>query len=166
MSGRMNFQTPPTYDELKTMAGQVLGLSDWVLIDQDRINAFAECTLDRQWVHTDPERARRESPFRKPVAHGQLLLSLVSGLGQELNAIPENTQGVINKGIDNVKFLAAVPVGTRVRLRSTLMEFEIAGPRQYLARIFNAIEMEGRDPPALTCETVSMFYERAQKRPA
>lgn len=148
------------------MAGRELGLSDWLVIDQARIDAFADCTNDRQWVHTDPERARRESPFRKPVAHGQLILSLVSGLGQELNAIPENTQGVINKGIDNVKFVTAVPVDSRVRLRSTLMEFEIAGPGQYLARVFNSIEIDGRNEPALTCEMVSMFYERRQKRTA
>lgn len=162
----MGRKKPPTYAELMTMAGQELGLSDWAVIDQARIDAFAECTGDRQWVHTDPERARRESPFRKPVAHGKLILSMVSGLGQELNAIPENTQGVINQGLDNVRFLAPVPVDSRVRLRSRLLAVENVGPGQYLARILNTMEIEGGETPALTCETISMFYERRPRPPA
>lgn len=157
---------PPTYDQLLSMSGQLLGVSDWTLIDQGRINAFAECTGDRQWIHTDPERARRQSPFRSTIAHGKLILALVSALGQDMNAIPENTQGVINQGLDNVRFLAAVPVNARVRLRSTLMTFFPEGPGKYLARVFNAVEMEGRNEPVLTCESVSVFYERRNRRPA
>lgn len=157
---------PFTYTQLMGMAGQELGLSGWATVDQDRIDQFAACTGDRQWVHTDPERARRESPFRKTVAHGKLILSMISGLGQEMDIVPENTQGVIHQGLDNVRFLAAVPVDSRIRLRSRLMSVELAGPGKYLARIFNAIEIEGREAPALTCESVSVFYERRQKRPA
>ena len=160
----MGRKKPPTYAELMTMAGQELGLSDWAVIDQARIDAFADCTGDRQWVHTDPERARRESPFRKTVAHGKLILSMVSGLGQELGAMPENTQGVINQGLDNVKFLAPVLVDSRIRLRSRLLSVENIRPGQYLARILHTIEIEDRETPALTCEAVSMFYERRSSR--
>lgn len=159
----MEKKTAPTYAELMTMAGQELGLSEWVIIDQGRINQFAECTGDRQWVHVDPVRARRESPFRKPIAHGKLILSMVSALGQEINAIPENTQGVINRGLNDVKFLAPVPVDSRIRLRSQLISMNNVGPGQYLTRVFNTIEVEGNPTPALTCETVSMFYERRAK---
>ena len=156
---------PPTFEELPSLVGQVIGVSDWALVDQRRIDQFAECTGDRQWIHTDPERARRQSPFRTTVAHGKLILSMISGLGQEMNALPENTQGLVNQRLDNVRFLAAVPAGARVRLKATLMAFEPEGPGKYMARIFNAMEMEGRQEPVLTCESVSTIYERRRKPP-
>ncbi|MBX3596423.1 MAG: MaoC family dehydratase [Rhizobiaceae bacterium] len=155
---------PPTFVELKLMIGQDLSVSEWVLVDQNRINLFAEATGDEQWVHTDPERSRRESPFRKPIAHGHLTLSLVAALGQTIGAIPEETQAAINHGIQNVRFLSPVVVGSRVRLHSKLLAVDDAGPGQYLIRVGNWIEVEGQQTPALTCETITKFYERRARR--
>lgn len=157
---------PPTYDELKMMVGQELGVSPWVLVDQAMIQQFAECTGDRQWIHTDPERARRESPFRKTIAHGYLTLSLIGSLFQNIGAIPENTMAAFNYGFDKVRFFAPVINGARVRLRTTLLSVEDKGPGQYLVKAENTIEIEGGNKPALIAETLAMFYERRVRKPA
>lgn len=154
---------PPTFDELKTMIGHELGVSGWTVVDQSRIDQFADCTGDRQWLHTDPERARRESPLRVTIAHGYLTLSIVGALCYELGAIPENTQAAFNYGLDEVRFLAPVRVGSRVRLRATLLSMEDKAPGQYLMKFLNTIDIEGEETPALTAETLVMFYERRRK---
>lgn len=154
----------PTFDELKQMVGRELGVSPWVVVDQAMIQQFADCTGDRQWIHTDPERARRESPFRKTIAHGYLTLSLVGSLIQTIGAIPENTQAAFNYGLDKVRFLAPVITGTRVRLRTTLLSVEDVGPGQYLMKATNTIEIEGVEKPALIAETLAMLYERRKKK--
>ncbi|HEV2506755.1 MAG TPA: MaoC family dehydratase [Mesorhizobium sp.] len=156
-------KTPPTYEQLRAMIGQELGFSDWVEVDQTRIDQFADCTEDRQWIHTDPERAKKESPFRTTIAHGYLSLSLIGGLSQQMNVVPENTQAVFNYGLDKVRFLAPVRVGTRVRLRASLISVEDKAPGQYLMKFANTIEIEGEEKPALMAETLAMFYERRRK---
>lgn len=156
-------KTPPTYEQLRAMTGQELGVSGWVEVDQTRIDQFAECTEDRQWIHTSPERAKKESPFRTTIAHGYLSLSLIGGLSQQMNVVPENTQAVFNYGLDKVRFLAPVRVGTRVRLRASLISVEDKAPGQYLMKFANTIEIEGEEKPALMAETLAMFYERRRK---
>lgn len=156
-------KSPPTYEELRSMTGQELGVSGWVEVDQARIDQFAECTEDRQWIHTSPERAKKESPFRTTIAHGYLSLSLIGGLSQQMNVVPENTQAVFNYGLDKVRFLAPVRVGTRVRLRASLISVEDKAPGQYLMKFANTIEIEGEEKPALMAETLAMFYERRRK---
>lgn len=156
---------PPTFEQLRAMTGQELGVSEWVLIDQTRIDRFADCTEDHQWLHVDAERARRESPFRATIAHGYLSLSLIGGLCQQMNMVPENTQAVFNYGLDKVRFLSPVRAGSRVRLRATLVSVEDKGPGQYLMKFYNAVEIEGGEKPALIAETLAMFYER-RKKPA
>jgi len=155
----------PTYAELREMVGQELGVSDWIVVDQPMIQKFAECTGDRQWIHTDPERARRESPFRKTIAHGYLTLSLIGSLIQNIGAIPENTMAAFNYGLDKVRFLAPVITGARVRLRTVLVSIEPKGPGQYLMKALNTVEIEGSETPALVAETLAMLYERRKKRP-
>ncbi len=145
------------------MIGQELGVSEWVLVDQARIDSFADCTEDHQWLHVDPERARRQSPFRTTIAHGYLSLSLIGGLSQQMNVVPENTQAVFNYGLDRVRFLAPVKAGARVRLRARLVSIEDKGPAQYLMKFANEIEIEGSEKPALMAETLAMFYERRRK---
>jgi acyl dehydratase len=157
---------PPTYEQLRTMEGQELGVSDWMVVDQARIDQFAECTGDRQWIHIDPQRARRQSPFRTTIAHGYLTLSIIGCLSQEMGVIPENTQAAFNYGLDKVRFLAPVKVGSRVRLRATLLSMEDKGPGQYLMKVANTIEIEGEEKPALMAETLAMFYERRRKQVA
>lgn len=148
------------------MQGRELGVSDWMVIDQARIDRFAECTGDRQWIHTDPARARRQSPFRTTIAHGYLTLSIIGCLSQEMGIIPENTQAAFNYGFDKVRFLAPVKAGSRVRLRVRLLAMEDQGPGQYLMKVANTIEIEGEDKPALVAETLAMFYERRNRKVA
>ena len=146
------------------MTGEEVGVSDWIVVDQDRIDRFADCTEDRQWLHVDSQRARRESPFRDTIAHGYLSLSLIGGLCQQMNVVPENTQAVFNYGLDRVRFLAPVRAGARVRLRARLVSVEDRGPAQYLMKFANEIEIEGSERPALVAETLAMFYERRRKK--
>ena len=153
----------PTFEQLRDMVGQELGVSEWTLVDQTRIDQFAECTGDRQWIHVDAERARRQSPFRSTIAHGYLSLSLIGGLSQELGVVPETTQAAFNYGMDKVRFIAPVKVGARVRLRSRLLSMEDKGPGQYLMKAENTIEIEAEDKPALIAETLVMFYERRRR---
>ncbi|SFT77646.1 MaoC family dehydratase [Mesorhizobium sp. YR577] len=155
-----------TFATLKDAVGQELGVSQWTTVDQTRIDQFADCTGDHQWIHVDAERARRESPFRATIAHGFLTLSIIGSLGQEIGAIPENTQAAFNYGLDRVRFVAPVRAGTRVRLRSTLISLEDRGPGQYLMKASNVIEIEGDERPALIAETLIMLYERRQKKVA
>src|SRR4029453_8344740 len=104
--------------------GRELGVSKWVGVDQDRINASAECAGHRQWIHVDAERARRESPFGGPIAHGYLTLSLVAATVMEIGIIPPDAAGGLNYGLDKVRFIAPVKAGARVRMRATLLAVE------------------------------------------
>jgi acyl dehydratase len=156
---------PPTYEQLKAMLGQEIGVSDWTTVDQARIDQFAQCTGDHQWIHTDPLRARRESPFRTTVAHGYLTLSLIGAMILDMSIVPENTQAAINYGLDSVRFLSPVRAGARVRLRVTLVSMDQKGPGQYLLKASNTMEIEGEEKPALIAETLVLCYER-RKKPA
>src|SRR5271154_1410311 len=91
--------------------GRELGVSDWVVVDQARINAFAECTGDKQWIHVDEERAKRESPFGATIAHGYLTLSLLAALAIEIGLIPEDASAGLNYGLDKVRFMTPVKAG-------------------------------------------------------
>src|SRR5258708_40191723 len=119
-----------TLGSLGERVGQELGLSDWVTIDQPRIDTFASCTGDHQWIHVDVEGARKESPFRVPIAHGYLTLSMVVAFAIDIGVVPENTQAAFNYGLDSVRFIAPVRVGSRVRMRSVLVSMEDKGPGQ------------------------------------
>ena len=152
-----------TFDTLKDFVGKELGVSGWITVDQAMINQFADCTGDRQWIHIDVERARRESPFRTPIAHGYLTLSLVAALAFEIGAVPEDTQAAFNYGLDRVRFITPVRAGSRIRLKTTLMSVEDRGPGQYLTKTRNSIEIEGDTRPALIAETLVMLYRRRRK---
>ena len=101
-------------------AGRELGASEWVALDQDRIDAFATCTGDRQWIHVDVERAKRDGPFGGPIAHGYLTLSLVAAMIMELGVVPPDAATGLNYGLDKVRFITPVRVGSRVRARAKL----------------------------------------------
>jgi acyl dehydratase len=153
-----------TFEGLRALTGQELGVSGWITVDQEKIDQFAECTGDRQWIHVDVERTRKESPFRKPIAHGYLTLSLATTMAVDIDTLPENTQAAFIHGLDNVRFIAPVIVGARVRMRSVLASLEDKGPGQYLLKAANTIEIEGDPRPALTAEMLVMLYERRRKR--
>jgi acyl dehydratase len=156
-------KTPPTYEQLRTMAGQELGVSEWTTVDQQRIDQFAACTGDHQWIHVDQERSRRQSPFRTTIAHGYLTLSITGALALGMGIVPENTQAAFNYGFDKVRFLAPVRSGARIRLRTVLLSMEDKGPAQYLMKAANTVEIEGEEKPALTAESLVMLYERRRR---
>jgi acyl dehydratase len=156
-------RTPLTFEQFRTLAGQEIGVSDWTTVDQQRIDQFAECTGDHQWIHVDPERAKRQSPFRTTIAHGYLTLSIIGALALEMGIVPENTQAAFNYGFDKVRFLVPVKVGARIRLRTTLLSVQDRGPGQYLMKAANTVEIEGEPRPALVAETLVMLYERRKR---
>jgi acyl dehydratase len=134
-------------DELRAAVGEDLGTSDWVLVDPERINVFADATDDHQWIHVDPERARRESPFGGPIAHGYLTLSLVTPLVGRIIDATGFRMGV-NYGAEKIRFPSPVPVGSRVRGSATLDQatpFE--GGVQLNLKV--TIEVEGQEKPAM-----------------
>lgn len=146
-----------TYANMADRVGQPLGTSSWVEITQDAVNEFANCTGDKQWIHIDVERAKRESPFGGPVAHGYLTLSLVASMSMEIGAIPAGTAAALNYGLDKVRFLSPVPVGAKVRLHSKLVSFERKDNGQYLMKAENQMEIEGSDKPALLAESLAIL---------
>src|SRR5262249_56157739 len=109
-----------TVTHVTDFVGRELGVSGWMTVDQSRINQFADCTGDRQWIHIDVDRAKRESPFRSPVAHGYLTLALIAPLAMEIGVLPTDAAAGFNYGLDKVRFLAPVKAGARVRLRVVL----------------------------------------------
>jgi len=145
-----------TLANLAQFVGKELGVSGWLTVDQSRINQFAECSGDRQWIHVDVERAKRESPYRSPIAHGYLTLSLVAPLQIEIGAIPEGAAAAFNYGLDKVRFLAPVKAGARVRLRVALMEVEEKGGGLVM-KTNNTLEIEGSDKPALIAESLALI---------
>jgi acyl dehydratase len=149
-----------TMSNLKDRLGAELGVSDWLLVDQGRINEFAECTGDRQWIHVDVERARRESPFGAPVAHGYLTLSLIGPLSLDVGVVPSDAAAGFNYGLDKVRFLAPVPAGGRVRLRVVLDNVEEKNDGQLLVKTRNTIEIENSDKPALIADALALLVPR------
>ncbi len=146
-----------SFDELPKLVGQEMGVSNWVAIDQDRINKFADATGDHQWIHVDVERAKKELPGGKTIAHGYLTLSLIPMLGAEILRVTGVSRG-INYGSNKVRFTNMVPVGSRVRARQKLLAAEPkAGGLQMTNEI--TIEIEGQDRPACVAETISLIYK-------
>jgi len=134
--------------------GEELGTSDWTTITQEQVDKFAEATGDHQWIHVDVERAKRESPFGGPIAHGYLSLSLLPMLGWQTYAIEGAKMG-INYGSNKVRFPSPVPVGARVRLHSTLQEAEQQSDGSVQMVVNQVLEIDGKPKPALVAETVS-----------
>jgi acyl dehydratase len=142
--------------ELNERVGQEVAVSDWVVVTQERINAFAEATEDRQWIHTDPERAARESPFKEPIAHGFLTLSLLSELMKRAMSVGGVRMG-LNYGLNRVRFIAPVPAGCRIRGRFTLMAWEeIKGGGQGIWNV--TVERDGGDKPCCAAEWLVRYY--------
>ena len=146
-----------TFEGLPSLAGQEIGVSDWLEIDQARINQFADATGDHQWIHVDVERAKREMPGGKTIAHGYLTLSLLPRLSHAILHIRKRSRG-INYGSNKVRFTAPVPAGSRVRLHQTLKAVEDieGGVRMTFD---NQIEVEGSSRPALVAETMGLAFD-------
>ena len=142
------------YADLPKFVGQEIGASDWVVVDQNRVNTFADATGDHQWIHVDVERATRE--MGGPIAHGYLTLSLIPFLGAQILRVTGVTRG-INYGSDKVRFTNMVRVGKRVRMRQKLLSCE---PKAGGLQLRNecTIEIEGEERPACVAETISIVY--------
>jgi len=137
--------------------GRELGVSDWITVDQERINQFAECTGDKQWIHVDVERARRESPFGTTIAHGFLTLSLLPMLQSSLGIVPSGVKAALNYGLDRVRFVTPVKVGSRIRDRVTLVAAEDKGGGRTLITTRQTVDIEGEDKPAMVADTLTML---------
>lgn len=148
-------QTVPR-DKLHDYVGKELPPSDWLTIDQDRIDAFADTTLDHQYIHVDPAKAAK-TPFGTTIAHGYLTLSLISHFLGQCGVGPEGAVMAINYGSDKVRFVQPVKVGSRVRARMKLLEIGEKSPGQLLAKTGVTIEIEGDKKPALVAEILSLF---------
>ena len=148
--------TVNNYDELAARLGEKLGESEWLLVDQERINLFADATLDHQWIHVDTERAAVESQFKSTIAHGYLTLSLLPYMWQEIIEV-NNLKMMVNYGMDKMRFGRPVLVNSRIRLVATLDNIEnIRGICK--AGIKFQIEIEGERKPALEGVATFLYY--------
>jgi acyl dehydratase len=142
-------------DALATM-GQELGVSRWVEIDQGRIDAFAEVTMDHQWIHVDAEKARTESPYGATIAHGFLTLSLIPGVSKD-NYRVENAKMGINYGLNKVRFMSAVTVGSRVRVRSELADVNMVADDTVNLTVRHTVEIDGVAKPAAVADLIARY---------
>jgi acyl dehydratase len=146
-----------TMTTVPQFVGRELGVSSWVTVGQDRIDQFAACTGDRQWIHVDVDRARRESPFGGPVAHGYLSLSLLAALVMEIGVIPPDAATGLNYGLDKVRFIAPVKTDASVRMRAALISAEPQSGGRMLLKLQSTLEIEGEAKPALVAEVLCML---------
>ncbi|MCP4048967.1 MAG: MaoC family dehydratase [Gammaproteobacteria bacterium] len=142
-------------DNMQESIGADSGVADWLSIDQQRINDFADCTLDQQFIHVDPDRAAK-TPFGGTIAHGFLSLSLLSHFAKSVGCSFENTVMGINYGFDKIRFLAPVKVNSRIRARARLLDVKEKKPGQFLIKQEVSIEIEGEQTPALIAEWLTM----------
>ncbi len=143
--------------ELGTRVGQDIGTSSWITIDQQRIDEFAHCTGDHQWIHVDVERSARESPFGGTVAHGFLTLSLIAPTSFEILLASVQVRQAVNYGLEKVRFLAPLRAGKRVRNHVKVAAVEDKGDGRVLLTTENTIEIEGEDKPALVAFVLVML---------
>ena len=143
--------------DLVKHVGEEMGISSWITLDQTRIGEFAHCTGDHQWIHVDPERAARESPFGGTVAHGFLTLALVAPTGFEVLVERTSAKSVVIYGVNKVRFIAPVRSGKRVRNHISITGVDDKGGGRYLITTSNTLEIEGESKPAITASVIAMF---------
>jgi acyl dehydratase len=143
--------------ELKDYIGKELGRSEWLTIDQERINLFAEATGDYQFIHVDPVKTA-QTPFGGTIAHGFLSLSLIPKLMEDILVMPEGLKMVVNYGLDSVRFIQPVKVDSKVRLKVELSEVTEKKPGQWLLKAIATLEIDGMDKPAYVAESLSLCF--------
>jgi acyl dehydratase len=144
-------------NEMTNAVGMKLGPSEWIELSQQRINAFADCTEDHQFIHVDEAKAK-ETPFGSTIAHGFLTLSLLAGLIEKIGLTPENTVMGMNYGFDKIRFLAPVKSGKRVRMVGEVLNVDQKDENRFLTTFGVSIEIEGEDTPALVAEFLLMSF--------
>jgi len=144
-------------DALKDLVGQEIAVTSWFNVTQERIQQFADATLDHQWIHVDVARARRESPFKAPIAHGFLTLSLLPHFMHEALQIRQGVRLGVNYGLNRVRFVSPVPAGSNIRARIVLQSLKDV--QDGMEAVFNAtVELEGGAKPACVAEWVARYY--------
>ena len=145
-------------DSLKDLVGQEIAVTDWFNVTQERIQQFADATLDHQWIHVDVDRARRESPFKAPIAHGFLTLSLLPHFMHEAFQIKDGVKLGVNYGLNRVRFVSPVRAGSNIRARIALQSLKDVPPNG-VEVVFNAtVEVEGGEKPCCVAEWVARYY--------
>jgi acyl dehydratase len=147
-----------TLEELRGLGEAPLGESDWLVIDQERVNGFADVTEDHQWIHVDQERAA-EGPFGTTIAHGYLTLSLIPRLLEELIIVTDQVRGT-NYGIDRARFTSPVPVGSRVRMSGRLVEVRARPDGGVMYKVGVELQVDGQERPALVAEILLLAYDQ------
>jgi len=147
----------PSIGALKSLVGQKLGVSDWVTVSQQQINSFAEATGDHQWIHVDVERAKRESPFKQPIAHGYLTISLAPVLLPQVVRV-EGVRMAVNYGLESMRLPAPVPAGARVRMSAELKDVREMPGGGARATFGLAFEVEGGGKPACIADAIYVYY--------
>ncbi|MAY35333.1 MAG: nodulation protein NodN [Spongiibacteraceae bacterium] len=142
-------------EDLQSWIGKETEPSDWLEVSQERINQFADCTLDHQFIHIDPDKAK-ETPFGGTIAHGFLSLSLLSHFSEQYSFVIDGFQMGINYGFDKIRFLAPVKAGKRVRAKARIMEIDETKPGQFRMKSEVTVEIEGEDKPALIAEWLTV----------
>jgi acyl dehydratase len=149
---------PVSLEAYQKMVGQEVGVSSWHVVDQSRIDVFAHVIEDHQFIHVDPERARRETSFGTTVAHGFLTMSLLSIMSYEVMPVIQGTTMGVNYGFDRLRFISPVRAGSRVRGRFTLTEAKLRKPTELLSRTNVSVEIEGEEKPALAADWLGLIY--------
>jgi acyl dehydratase len=145
-----------TLEILQEHVGKEIGLSDWMEITQERINAFAESTEDRQWIHVNPLKAKF-GPFRKTIAHGFLILSLLAHLSSKIELLQKGVKMMANVGMNRVRFINPVLVGSKIRNRTVLKDATEKSSGKILITVENTVEIEGAEKPALVAEVLALL---------
>jgi acyl dehydratase len=149
---------PVSLEAYQNLVGHEVGVSSWHLVDQDRINLYADVIEDHQFIHVDPERARRETSFGATVAHGFLTMSLLSIMSYEVMPVIQGTTMGVNYGFDKLRFVSPVRSGSRVRGRFKLTEAKLRKPNELQSRTNVTVEIEGEEKPALVADWLGLIY--------
>jgi acyl dehydratase len=149
---------PVSLEAYQAMVGHEVGVSSWHLVDQKRIDVYADVIEDHQFIHVDPARAKLETAFGTTIAHGFLTMSLMSIMSYEVMPVIEGTTMGVNYGFDKLRFISPVRSGSRVRGRFTLIEAKLRKPRELQSRTSVSVEIEGEDKPALVADWIGLIY--------
>ena len=144
-------------EKMKKRIGEELGLTDWFKMDQGRIDKFADCTLDHQWIHVDKEKAA-QGPFGQTIAHGYLTVSLLPHFSSDISVVPEGTMMAINYGMNKLRLVNPVKSDARIRDRIVLSDVVEKEGGRILVTTTHTIEIEGEEKPAMVAEVLSMFF--------
>jgi acyl dehydratase len=149
---------PVSLETYQKMVGQEIGVSSWHVVDQKRIDLYADVIEDHQFIHVDPERAKKETAFGTTVAHGFLTMSLLSIMSYEVMPVISGTTMGVNYGFDKLRFISPVRSGSRVRGRFTLADASLRRPKELQSRTHVTVEIEGEEKPALVADWIGLIY--------